>query len=212
MTSDPHTNHCCSSADARRSTTSRPASADPQRASVMNRILAEAASDRCDRALALADSQAEQDPQIANARGVCLLRLGRAREAVALYRSLLFTPGCTVLKSDRPAYLKLNYATALLLSGQPDACLDALQDVDARSTVARRLRDAIQRWETTLSFSQKLDWWINRVAPSRSPLPIDFTPGEFGPAEVPDLPPTSSVLPTQPPTTTYESIQSSSRP
>ena len=208
MTREPHTSHCSASGDAPRSVTSGTPGADPGRATLMNRIVAEAASGRYDRALALAADQADHDPQITNAQGVCLLRLGRVREAVALYRCLLHSPGSASAQSDTPAYLKLNYATALLLSGQPEACLAALQEVDGRNTIARLLRDAIQRWETSLTFSQKLDWWINRVAPSSSPVPIDFAPGEFGPVEMPVLPSASLVLSAPPSAATCDTAQS----
>lgn len=189
----------------------------------MRRIVSEAALGRYDRALALADAYPQRDQQVSNAKGVCLMRLGRSREAVALYRSLLVTPDCTSVRADCPAYLKLNYATALLLAGQPGACLDVLQQAGDRWTIARALRGAVERWETTLPFSQKLDWWINHVAPPGTTVATDFTPGDFGPlpsadaqcanpllpAQQPVLPAQQPVLPAQQPVPAHQSLQSS---
>jgi hypothetical protein len=184
--------------DARRGATNSAPGVDSRSPSVTDRIMEEAASGRCDLALGVANVHGVQDPLVANAKGVCLLRLGRTSEAVSLYRSLLFAPGCSSMRHDRPAYIKLNYATALLVAGRPDACLDVLQEMDDdQSTTAERLREAIRRWEVTLSFGQKLDWWINHVAPSGRTVPIDFTPGDFGPAAASASPTPSPILPPQ---------------
>ena len=210
MTREPHTNHCCSSADTRRDAVSQLGTGTPQRAVVLSRILAEAAAGHCERALCLADAYPEYDPQIVNAKGVCLMRLGRACEALSLFRSLVTTQGGTAVQSDRPDYLKMNYATALLLAGHLEACLDVLEGLDAGSPVVRRLRDAVQRWETSLSFSQRLDWWINRVVPSCAAASLDFAPGEFGPVDTQDSATLHPFFSAQTPAQAAESVHSSS--
>jgi len=208
MTRDLQTNDRPSS-DARHGATNPAPDVAPHRPSVVDRIVKEATLGHFDRALDVANGQTARDPLVANAKGVCLLRLGRTSEALALYRSILFNPGGISMRHDRPAHFKLNYATALLLSGRPDACLDVLQEVDARSEIAKRLREAIERWETTLSFGQKLDWWINHVAPPRAAVPIDFTPGDFGPAETSDSSTANPVLSSQQSIPACETVQSS---
>jgi hypothetical protein len=110
------------------------------------------------------------------------------------------------MRHDCPAYLKLNYATALLLSGQPDACLGILQEVDDGAVTAARLREAIKRWEMTLSFGQKLDWWINHVAPCGRGVSIDFVPGDFGLAEMPIPATVDATLPSRPPSPSGKSV------
>lgn len=208
MTRDPQTN-IRSSSDAPRGVNGSVPEIDSHGRRILERIVAEAASGHCDRALAIAREHDTHEPSIVNAAGVCLLRLGRAHEAVALYRCLLLTSGRTSMRHDRPSYITLNYATALLVSGQPAACLEVLEDTGDQSPTAKRLREAIKRWELTLSFGQKLDWWINHVAPTTSAVPIDFVPGDFGSARSADSPSASAVLPPQSSAPAYGSVQSS---
>jgi hypothetical protein len=208
MTSDLATNNR-PSIDGHRDAANSVVDASSRRPSLVDRVVREAASGHYDQALHVAyeEDGTQQDPLMANTVGVCLLRLGRVNEAVGHYHSLLFGPGCTAMRRDRPAYIKLNYATALLLSSQVDACLGVLQEVGDRSATARRLREAIERWELTLSFGQKLDWWINRIAPSGKMVAIDFVPGDFGLDEPLDSPPLTPVRPSQPPACTSEAVQ-----
>lgn len=173
------------SVDALHCVSGPPSGSDPSRWTIMKQIREEASAGHYGQALEIARGDAAQNPLVANAMGVCLLRMGRISEAVAVYRALLLTPGATTMRPDRPLYFKLNYATALLLWGQPEACLEVLQDIEAESDTAERLREAIKRWETGLSFGQKLDWWINRVAPPGRRIMVDFAPGDFGPVESP---------------------------
>jgi hypothetical protein len=205
MTRDLATNNRPST-DAHRGAANSVPDAGSRHPSAVDLIMQEATSGHCERALHVAYEHGTQDPLVANAVGVCLLRLGRTSEAVGHYHSLLFSSGCTAMRHDRPAYLILNYATALLLSGQPDACLGVLQETEDRSATAKQLREAIKRWEATLTFGEKLDWWINHVAPRGGGVPIDFVPGDFGPAEPTDSAPQNSPLPSQLPSPSCESI------
>jgi len=118
--------------------------------------------------------------EIQNAKGVCLLRLGRIEEAIHLFRCLVLTPGSTFVRADLPAYVKLNFATALLMSGHPAGCAQILAEVDETSEpMALRLRGVIRRWVSQLSFWQKLNWWIGRIEPPARRIALDFEPGIF---------------------------------
>jgi tetratricopeptide (TPR) repeat protein len=120
------------------------------------------------------------DPQLLNAKGVCLLRMGKYDEAVRLYKNLVLTPGCTWMRRDLPTVYKTNYATALLLSGRPGGSLEMLDEIgDEQNPTVRRLRSAIQHWEARLSLWQRLNWRFGRIAPSNRPLSIDFEAGDF---------------------------------
>ncbi|MEM9825548.1 MAG: tetratricopeptide repeat protein [Planctomycetota bacterium] len=117
-----------------------------------------------------------------NARGVCLLRLGRYRESLDVYWPMALHPGTVNVRRDLPDEVLLNYASGLLASGLPSGCLDILgqlQDRDARMAV--KLRDAIENWRRSLSFWCRMDWNLNRAEPTSSIIPVDFELGVWPP-------------------------------
>jgi len=122
----------------------------------------------------------DNSPQIHNARGVCLLRLGRYEEAVRLYRGLVLHAGGTWSKSDVPTHFKTNFATALLLHGHASGCYSMLGEIDNESHPAViRLRQAIKKWQAGLKFSHRLNWWFGRIDPPHCHVSIDFPPGDL---------------------------------
>lgn len=125
-------------------------------------------------------SASDRSPQTLNRLGVCHLRLGNASEAVRIYRGLVLQPGCTWERTDIPDVYRLNYATALLMAGQPAGCLDVLQSKAlADHPRAMELRAAIKRWERSLGFFKRWDWRLNGVTPKGCHIELDFEPGEF---------------------------------
>lgn len=125
-------------------------------------------------------SASDRSPQTLNRLGVCHLRLGNADEAVRIYRGLVLQPGCTWERTDIPQVYRVNYATALLLSGQPAGCIEVLQSKTlADHPRALELRAAIKRWERSLGFFKRWDWRLNGVTPKDCHIELDFEPGEF---------------------------------
>ena len=123
---------------------------------------------------------AGKSPRIQNARGVCLLRLGRTDAAIRVFRELLLNPGSTWIRPDQPTHYKTNYATALLMGGHPSGCLEVLKEIKAEQHPnVQRLRDAIAKWEASLSTWQRLNWRLGKIEPSGRPVSIDFLPGEL---------------------------------
>src|SRR5437660_1356683 len=59
-------------------------------------------------------------PWVRNARGVCLLRLGRPGEAIDALRDLVLDPTGFAIRADADPVFRANYATALLLDGNTD--------------------------------------------------------------------------------------------
>jgi tetratricopeptide (TPR) repeat protein len=123
---------------------------------------------------------AGKNPRILNARGVCLLRLGRFESAVRALRELVLNPGSTWMRSDLLTVYKTNYATALLLGGHPSGCLDVLREInDESNPTVQRLRAAIERWAASLPFWRRLNWRLGRIEPNNCNVPIEFAPGEL---------------------------------
>jgi hypothetical protein len=123
---------------------------------------------------------AGRERQLLNAKGVCLMRLGRFQDAMRLYYSLVLSPGCTWTRPDVPLVYKTNYATALVLGGNLSGCLAILAELNAeQNPTVRRLRGAIKAWESRLTFWQKLNWRFGRIEPAGCAVTVDFEPGEF---------------------------------
>lgn len=132
------------------------------------------------RALGLINAAGSNAPEYANARGVCLMRLGNYREAVRVLRKLVMGPSATWLRPELPTFCKVNFATALLLAGYPAGCLEVLAEVhEDDDPMVRQLRAAVKRWEADLTAVQRLNWWIGRIEPTSLRIKLDFDPGRF---------------------------------
>jgi hypothetical protein len=96
-------------------------------------------------------------PWLRNARGVCLLRLGRPAEAIEVLRDLVFDKtGFAVRRGAEPTF-QANYATALLLDGNAQGFWSILGGIDDRDHPAvARLDDAVRRWKAGMTFGQRV--------------------------------------------------------
>jgi hypothetical protein len=115
-------------------------------------------------------------PWITNAIGVCAMRLGNAKQAAGVFQGLAGHLG-VMLKPDAPLVFKTNFATALLASNNLFGCLSVLHEIgqDDNPTV-KRLRAAIKQWKQSLSFWQKVRWYLGDE-PGRK-VTLDFPLGE----------------------------------
>jgi hypothetical protein len=112
-----------------------------------------------------------------NARGVCYLRMGDTDAAINTLRGLAVTQHLS-LRPEAPLIFKINFAAALLLSGNIGGGLGVLDDIrDENQPAVQKLRAAIQRWKASMSFWEKLRWWLGGE-PSR-PFTLGFPAGEF---------------------------------
>jgi hypothetical protein len=113
---------------------------------------------------------------LTNVRAVCLLRLGKTTQATEMLRTQVVNTGGVCLRYDIPEALKINFATALLLSGNVAGCQSALQEVqDQQHPGVGQLREAIRKWKQSLTFWEKFRWWMG--AEANRPVEADFTPG-----------------------------------
>lgn len=129
------------------------------------------------KALELLQRWKVKSPWVTNAMAVCMMRLEDAPRAVQLLKGLVITSG-VCFRSDVPAVFLTNFATALLLTNNVSGCKDALGAVpDPRDPGVQRLRSAIRRWWSELSFWQKLRWYWGDTLDR--PVPLDFPPGEI---------------------------------
>jgi len=129
-------------------------------------------------ALSLIDTRHSGDRYLDNARGVCLLRLGRLRPAVELYRRIVLAEGSMELRPGLPVVIATNYATALLLEQNVDGCLALLRQLhqDEHPSVLR-LRDTVERWREGLGRWERLQFRLYGIM--KRPIVLDGLPGEL---------------------------------
>ena len=114
-----------------------------------------------------------------NARGVCLLRLGRHAEALYLFRGLVVDPATDMVIPGLPGVYKTNFATALLLVNNVSGCIDVLDRMrDDQNPCVIRLRRAVAEWKRSLNPFKGLFFSIYGDASGR-PVVLDFPPGDL---------------------------------
>jgi hypothetical protein len=121
-----------------------------------------------------------EGPDARNALGVCLMRSGKAQEAIEVLKALVIEPGTLVERSDIPEHYRRNFATALLMCQRIGGCLQLLRPgKNDKHPVSEQLLQTIKDWEKSLSFWQKVNWKLYEVIPDNRPIQLAFVPGEF---------------------------------
>lgn len=127
-------------------------------------------------ALKYIDHLGQETQLMDNARGVCLMRLGKIEKAAAILRNALFQGGICI-PADAPVLYKMNFAVVMLLSNQKDAALPILKQLDTKeSSQIAKLNEAVQNWVQSLSFFERCLYRIGFY--SKKPMALDFPPGE----------------------------------
>lgn len=127
-------------------------------------------------ALKIAVGRGSGGPIHANARAVCLMRIGKTEEAVKTLRSVALEGGGVFLRAQAPLACKINFATALALSGNPGGAINVLSEIKQEDDPrVQALREAIRRWEKGLSLWEWIQW--KGGVSINLPVPLDFPPG-----------------------------------
>lgn len=130
------------------------------------------------RALEAIGATSAGDLALANAKAVCLMRVGRAQAAVHLLRPLVLQAGCVTVRLDVPRHVLLNLATALLLDGNVTGSRSLLAMVAPDDPDRERLENAINTWFRSLSICGRLNWYLG--GNPKKPPTLDFPPGLLG--------------------------------
>lgn len=142
---------------------------------LLTRVDALLTEDRPGEALALLPPN--DSPWVRNARGVCLLRLGRPAEAIEALRDLVFDRTGFAVRRDADPAFQANYATALLLDGNADGFWSILGGIGDRAHPAvARLDDAVRRWKGGMTFGQRVASALGVGGPR---FALDFPPGDL---------------------------------
>lgn len=112
-----------------------------------------------------------------NARGVCLLRLGRIEEAISVFREITFR-GHICIPSDTPIVYQTNFAVAMLMGNHKQAVADIISRLDEKQHPAvGRIRSAIRKWEKSLRLFKRLLYKAG-LYPGDA-ISLDFVPGDL---------------------------------
>ena len=127
-----------------------------------------------EKALHLLDKEAHH-PELANARGVCLLRMNNIDLAMDVFKEIVFQ-NFICIPLTTPALYKANYITALLLKGLLLTALDIEKTLDnSTHPYVVGLKQAVKNWKQALPWYWRLLCGIN-IYPKK-PLLLPFAPG-----------------------------------
>jgi hypothetical protein len=121
------------------------------------------------------------DPGSNNIKAVLLLRMQQPDAAVNLLRQQVWDIASLTLRNDVPAYVQLNLATAMFMSGNVNGCMEILRNTGVtEDEQAVELFASIKSWEKSLSLLKWLDWKICGIEHVKGCIPFKGTPGRFG--------------------------------
>jgi hypothetical protein len=127
-------------------------------------------------ALDVLDSCGQSSRIIQNAKGVCMMRLGRHEPAVKIFRDLVFPGGALAIPDETPTIFRSNYATSLLLVDNIVTGLQMLGQIpDRRHPAVVQLKGAVRSWKRSMSFFARIGLVIG-ITP-RKPFRMDSAPG-----------------------------------
>lgn len=134
-------------------------------------------SGKPDQALQYIDRNGQNNQPMVNARGVCLMRLGRVEAAVEVLRDLTFH-GLVCIPSDTPPLYQANYATALLMKGYTQEALEILASLAPNQhPYIAALYETVAEWKKTLNVFLQLSCRI-KLYPSKR-IPLKYPPGDL---------------------------------
>ena len=133
---------------------------------------------RVEDALQLINRRGQKSAAIENARGVCLLRLGKYQQALATFRDLVFPGGSFGIDPETPTVFQTNYVTALLTLNNVVVARSILDQIeDKHHPAAVRLRSAIGKWKKSLGPLRAMLLLVG--AYPDTPVRLDFPPGDI---------------------------------
>ena len=121
------------------------------------------------------------DPEELNCRGVCLLRMGEFAQAISPLRMAALNSKTLRIHEHVAYHIKINYALALFFGGEPGGGLDALGEFKASQDdpSVLMLRRQLKQWVEGMKLLRRIDWYLNRIAPPKGPVPPNEPIGQF---------------------------------
>lgn len=117
-----------------------------------------------------------QGPELKNALGVCLLRLGLFEKAMHVLRDLVFQRYICIPRETPPLF-QANYATSLLLlKDSNQAAIDIIKHLpESAHPYITELHQAVRRWQKNLPLTKRIRCRL-KVYP-HNPIALTVAPG-----------------------------------
>jgi hypothetical protein len=129
-------------------------------------------------ALEAVNNSGQKSALMENARGVCLMRLGKTEQAVKVLQEVVFPQGNICVPPGIPVIYQTNFATAMLMINNVESAISILNQLDDRQHPAvAKLSVAIKRWEKNIGLVGRLLCLLG-IYPNKSVV-LDFPPGEI---------------------------------
>lgn len=134
-------------------------------------------SGKPDQALQYIERNGQNNQPMLNARGVCLMRLGRVEAAVEALRDLTFH-GLVCIPSDTPPLYQANYATALLMKGYTQEALEIMTSLAPNQhPYIAALHQTIAEWKKNLNIFLRFCCMV-KLYPSKR-ITLKYPPGDL---------------------------------
>ena len=96
-------------------------------------------------------------PADENQRGLGLMRAGGTDVALGIFRELAVDDVTLLMRPDVPIEIQANFVTALLMTGNIEGATTYLEQItDPDHPCARELRERLDKWRCSLSWTQRL--------------------------------------------------------
>lgn len=120
-------------------------------------------------------------PEVLNCRGVCLLRMKKFESALSPLRIVALNSSINHVHKHVASHIKLNFAIALFFGGHPGGGLETLSEAEFSELdpTVQILRRQTKLWVQQMSLFQRVDWYLNRIAPKQGPKAPDEPMGRF---------------------------------
>jgi hypothetical protein len=132
---------------------------------------------RTQEALNLLNHLGQTSASSKNIKAVCLLRLGKVREAISILSEITFQRNVCI-PPEIPVVFQTNFATAMLMANNKEAAISVVERLDDKQHPAvARIKNVIKSWEKGLNIFQRL---LSKAGIyPRKAIPVDFVPGDI---------------------------------
>jgi len=135
------------------------------------------ASNQAENAILFIEKTGIQSPDMRNALGVCLMRLGKVEKALNILQELVFQKFLSIPKGT-PAIYQANYATVLLLKNYNQMAIEIIKGLSpADHPYIAQLHASVAQWKKQLPVFHKFRCMLGLYPDT--PVTLSMEPGDI---------------------------------